>query len=575
MKQPLLDQLEELVREELTDDTFTKADEVKNQYLQACEQQNQMLLQTFISEGNEANDFTPPKDPLDVRFSEVMQIMVDREKKFRDSKKQETKQRLAAKQNIIAAIEALTNSEDQHIGKAFQEFKELQAKWKELGSVSDKEYKNIQATYHRHVHNFYYNMKLNKDLRDLDFKRNLEQRQSLLQKINSLLSLDNARDAEKLLRLYRMEWSECGPTHAETIDELRNRYRDAIAAVMEKIQLHQQEIAERQLQNLEAKKILVEKMEKIADDNFDTPKAFQAMTEIVQQHLEEWKKTGFASKEENDRIWESFKASMNKFYEKKKIFFAELKKESKSNKDKKIALTAQAEQLANNINEQWDEITKKIISLQKEWKLVGPIEHAEDNKLWKKFREACDVFFEAKRKKFEDRDKEQIDNLKKKEELILAISNYNLTGNVSDDLAALKEFSAAWKAIEFVPIKEKQRIFDAYKKALDAKYDSLKLESSQAHLVRFKNNIEMLSQSEGSQGILKKEKSSLAEKIKKVQHTITQYENNLGFFRNSKNTGSLLSEVENNLQKAKEELKMLQEKMKLFNQNQVSNSTSE
>ena len=563
MKEEMIKRLEELIKEEMTDDTFIKADEIKNEYLHACETATHEQLEKFLADGGHADDFQPSKDPLDIRFNELIHILSDRESKFKKLQVAEIHSRQKAKEDIIQSLQKLI-AEETNIGKAFNAFKELQTKWNEIGNIPTREYKNMQSVYHRHVHNFYYNMKLSKDLKELDFKRNLEFRTQLVSKIESLLQVESIRGMERMIKLYRMEWSEMGPTAPEKTDELRTRYRELIGEVYQKIRDFYKERQKEELVNLDAKKALLERIQKISEEKFDTPKQWQTMTETIQRILEEWKQTGFAPKAENEKTWESFRNALKLFYTNKKEYFGELKKLYKGNREKKMAILEKAEALASAVPEDWDETTKQILQLQKEWKNSGHIDNWDENKLWKKFRESCDNFFEAKRGFYNERDADQVKNLEKKEELIKRLESFEPTGKAEDDLTTLKDFSTVWKTIDHVPYKDKQRIYEKYKKVLDAKYDSMKLEASQMHLLKFRNNVEMLAQSEDSGNMMRKERSIIQDKIKRLQATINQYENNLGFFSNAKNMGGLLKEVEDNLNNAKNELQLLQQKLKMF-----------
>ena len=563
MKEELIQQLEDLLKEDMTDEIFSRADDIKNQYLHECDVINNELIQAFLSEGGLAENFEPPKDLRDSRFSELLHIFSDRQQKHQKMRADEITNKLKEKENIIAQLEKLI-SEESNIGKAFHDFKELQAKWNEIGNVPSRDYKNLQSVYHRHAHNFYYNMKLSKDLRELDFKRNYEQRSQLLLKIESLLPMESIRGVERMINLYRMEWSELGPTAPETIEPLRTRYRELIGQVYQKIRAFNLQRQKEEEVHLETKKKLLERARGIAEENFDTPKQWQTMTDTLNKIFEEWKSTGFVSKKDGDKIWQEFRGVLNSFYAKKRDFFAELKKGHKESRDKKLAIISRAEELAGSEQEPTEDSVKEVIGLQQEWKNAGHIEQWEENKLWKKFREACDTFFNRRKERFQARDAEQIKNLELKEELVKRVESFKSSGNQEDDLKSLRSFTEEWKSIQHVPIKEKQRIWEKFKKALDKCYDNLKLESSQRHLLKFRSNVETLSQSDESGHHLRREKNAIKDKINKLQATINQYENNLGFFRNSKNMASLLTEVETNLNRAKEEMELLKKKLKMF-----------
>ncbi len=563
MKEEIISKLEELVKEKIQEEVFSKADELKNNYLAECEKVNQDLLQKFLNDGGNADDFEAPKDPHDDRFNELLHILSDREKMLKKIKTEEVHSRIKAKEQVITDLEKLI-AEETNIGKAFSHFNELQAKWNEIGNVPNRDYKNIQSVYHRHVHNFYYNMKLSKDLRELDFKRNLEHRNQLLTKIEALLQIESINGIERMISLYRMEWSELGPTPPETIDELRKRYRELIGQVFQKIRDHYQIRQKEETANLALKQTLLERAKGIAAEEFDKPKQWQTMTDTLNGVFEEWKKIGYGPKKENDKIWHEFRAALNTFYGKKREFFNAIKKTQKENKDKKLAIISKAEEIAGSQHENWEDVTKDILNLQSEWKNAGHVEPWEENRLWKKFRDACDKFFNVKREQYKSRDSEQIQNLEKKEELVKRVEEFQPSGNAEEDLSALRAFSEEWKGISHVPFKEKQKIWEKFKNALDTKYDGVKMENKDRHLHKFRNNVEMLSRSDDSGNLMRKEHNLIKDKIHKLQAMINQYENNLGFFRNSKNMGGLLVEVENNLSNAKEELKLLQEKLKMF-----------
>ncbi|MFM8433372.1 MAG: DUF349 domain-containing protein [Bacteroidota bacterium] len=562
-KEDVIKGLEELIKEDVSDEVFSKANDLKNEFLRIAEHIRQEQLQKFIEDGGNPDEFEAPKDPFDNRFNELLVILHDRQQKFRKHKAEEIEAHLKSKQALVDELEKLIN-EETNIGRAFQSFRDIQNKWKDIGNVSHKDYKNIQAAYHRHVNNFYYNMKLSKDLRDLDFKRNLELREQLLTKIESLIPMEAVRGVERMLNLYRMEWSELGPTAPETIEPLRTRYRELIGQVLQKIRDYYQERQEEEAKNLEVKKGLLERAKGIATENFDSPKQWQTMNETLNRIMEEWKNTGYGPKDVNDKIWEEFRGAMNEFYKKKRAFFGELKKVGKEAKDKKMELIRKAEELVAGSKDAWEESTKAILQLQKDWKEAGRAESWEENKLWKKFREACDKFFEEKRGFYNERDSDQIENLKKKEELIERLQAFVLTGDTGKDIQSLRDFSSEWKTIEHVPFKEKQKIWEKFKKVMDEKYDAMKLEKSEMHLAKFRSNVELLAQSGDSGKMMSREKQFVKEKIQKLQQTINQYENNLGFFRSSKNMEGLLKEVESNLQRAKDELDLLNKKLKMF-----------
>jgi hypothetical protein len=273
---------------------------------------------------------------------------------------------------------------------------------------------------------------------------------------------------------------------------------------------------------------------------------------------------GFASKEENDKIWQEFRTALNIFYKKKRDFFLNLKAENKSVKQKKNVLIEKAESIAAAKHETWDEPAEQLKELQKEWKESGHAAKGDDDRLWKRFRDACDKFFDARKDAFKERDAELLKNLELKEALVKKIDEFNPTGNVDADIEALKAFSNEWKSIQHVPFREKERIYDKYKKALDTKYELLKVDKSKKHLLKYRNSVDMMKSGGSSGNLLRKEEQDVKHRISKLRSTIAQYENNLGFFANAKGMESLLKDAQDNLNRTKEELKMLEQKLKLL-----------
>jgi hypothetical protein len=345
---------------------------------------------------------------------------------------------------------------------------------------------------------------------------------------------------------------------------MRTKYRGIIAQVLKRIRDYYRERQEKELQYLEAKKLLLEQAQKITAEEYSNSKAWQKATETIQNVFEEWKKIGYAPKKDEDKMRNELRTSLNLFYKKKRTHFASLKKTFKENKEKKLALIKEAEAISSAQYELWEEPTKKVLQLQKDWQTTGHVEQRDESKLWKLFHDSCNKFFEAKRGSFKERDDEQLKNLELKKDLIKRLKEFTPSANTDDDIKALKTFSEEWKSISHVPYKEMQRVYDEYKKTLDAKYDALKMDGSKKHMLKFKNNIDLLSQGGNPDEMLRKEKQFIKDKIGKLNTTISQYENNLGFFRNSKNMGSLLKDAEENLAKAKEEVELLNKKLKMI-----------
>jgi len=405
-------------------------------------------------------------------------------------------------------------------------------------------------------------MKLSRDLRDLDLKRNLEFRNEVLEKMNALLKVDNIRSVENQLEKLRIEWSELGPTSRETIETMRARFREAFVAITDKIKAFYLQRQDAETERVKAKKQLIEEMIAISKQEVESPKEWQHQTERVLAKIAEWSKSGYLSKKQSEELWKQFKAALNEFYANKKNFFGGLKQENKNLKEKKKALCEKAEAFATRTD--WDAATKEIIQLQRQWKDERRLERKEEDRIFKRFHAACDAFFEAKKAQFKERDEQYVKNLELKEAFIVRLKEFTASDNVADNLKALKDFQTEWSQIGHVPVKDKDAIFKKYHDALDKKYDEMRINQADLFFMKFRNKIEQLASHSNGDELLRKERMHISDQKKKLEAVIKQYENNLGFFKNAKSAGSLLGDVEANLRKAKDDHELVAKKLKIF-----------
>ncbi len=563
MKDDLIKQLEEFVQEDVSDNLIRKVEEVRNEFEYEINENHNQLLESFLAGGGHTSEFVPAKDPLDGRYKELINVLDERIRKFKKDRKVGQRDVLKLKEDVIDKLNHLI-SEEENIGRAFSEFKSLQDQWNELGNIPGMTYKNLLSIYHRHVHNFYYSMKLSKDLRDLDLKRNLEFRNAVLDKMNALLSVDSIRTVESQLEKLRIEWSELGPTSRETIEGLRSRFRDAFVAVTDKIKAHYLGRQDEENKRIQAKKQLIEDMIAMSQKEVESPKGWQYQTEAVVEKITAWRKSGYIPRKESDALWKEFKAALNEFYLKKKNFFGNLKQGNKDLKEKKKAFCEKAESYATRTD--WDVATKEIIQLQRQWMDERRLERKEEDRMFKKFRAACDVFFEARENQFKERNAQYVKNLELKEAFIVRLMEFKPSDNIADNLKTLKDFQTEWIEIGHVPIKNKDAVFKKYHDALDKKYDEMRINQADLFLMKFRNKIEQLANHSNGEELLMKERRFIADQGKKLEAVIKQYENNLGFFKNAKSAGSLLGDVEENLRKAKEDHEIIKKKLKIFSE---------
>lgn len=474
-----------------------------------------------------------------------------------DKKKEDNyKEKLA----IIEELKTLIEKQDDP-NKTFPEFRNLQNKWRSVGPVPQANHADIYNTYKLYEEKFYDYVKISKDLRDLDFKKNLDAKLALCLKAEDLINEDNVVEAFKKLQKFHEEWKEYGPVDKENREQIWERFRQATSAVNKKHQAYFEGQKEVQKENLAKKTALCEKVEEIAQREITDSNMWNSLSKEIESIQKEWKTIGFASKKDNQKIYDRFRAACDNFFARKRDFYVEFKSVMQENIDKKIKLCEEAEALQDSTD--WKKATDQLINLQKLWKESGPVSRKKSDQIWKRFRAACDHFFENKNKHFGTQDVEFDKNLEAKLALIEEIKNY-VSESDSADLAAFKDFQKRWESIGFVPFKMKDKVAEAYNSALSEKFGDVKNQLSERR-PRRSNRQERGNRQDRAP---RSERDRLIQKFVKIEQEIATYENNIGFFAKSKNADALLEGLRKKIDVAKEELKQIEEQIKVID-NQV------
>ncbi|MBQ7221995.1 MAG: DUF349 domain-containing protein [Bacteroidales bacterium] len=453
------------------------------------------------------------------------------------------------KSEVVEELKLLVeNPED--LNKAYPKFRELQAKWRTAGAVPAQKAADLYETYSHYVEMFYDYVKINREFRDLDFKKNLEAKQSLCEKAEQLSESENPVSAFRTLQTLHEQWKELGPVDKEYRDSIWERFRAATAVVNKKYQEYFDSQKEVHKQNLEAKIALCERVEAIASSEVKDSNTWNQLSKEVESIQKEWRTIGFASKKENQKVYDRFRAACDKFYAMKRDFYSDFKNQMQENLDKKLALCEQAEAVMNS--EDWKATSDLLIDLQKQWKEIGPVSRKKSEQIWKRFRAACDTFFDNRDKKSGGKDNSFAENLVAKNTLIADINAYELSADEQENADALKAFQDRWASIGFVPFKEKEATQKAYNKVLADKFGV-------THTGKKRS-----SEGRGRQTSSKpqSEKERLIAKYIKMEQDIATWENNMGFFSKSKNTDALLADQSVQIEAAKAELAQLAEKIK-------------
>lgn len=561
-KQELVEMLEALVQEKDISLIKNKVSRVKVAFYHRNKEDIENKMHAFVTAGGSEEAYEHIPDPLEKRFQQAFSIYKHNKAKYSEILEKEKLVNLKIKQEILDDLKALINSEET-LKKTYDEFKALQEKWKEVGQVPVSELNNLWQNYHFLVEQFFDKVRINKELRDLDLKKNLEQKIELCEKAEQLLLDDSILRSFKLLQKYHDEWREIGPVPREQKDEVWERFKAATDKINQRRRQHYKELHEEQQLNLKAKQALCDQIEAyLAENEFHSVKTWQKATDKINELLKMWKSVGRAPKADNDEVWKRFKGSLDQFYAAKRSFFAAIKEQQLENYNRKVDLCIRAEALKSS--EEWKSATKDLIKLQKEWKEIGPVPRKYSDKIWKRFRAACDEFFQRKSEFYKRSHQHEEENLQKKHALIESIKNFEVKASKKENMEALKSFQKAWAEIGHVPFHEKDKVYQLFRDAYDALMEKLGISNNEMTASGYQNKIEMFKTAPDGEQRMLKERSVLVSKLNKLKDDINLWENNIGFFSNSKQSNVFKTEFEKKIEKAKGELAALKAKIKVI-----------
>ncbi len=515
--------------------------------------------QKFITEGGLEENFNPELTPEETRFKALLNLYRENRNLFNAQSEEAKEANYKAKLAIIEELKALVNSTET-MGVTYAAFKDLQAKWREIGSVPMGVTKDLWETYHHHTENFFNFVQINRELRDLDLKRNLEAKTNICERAEALVEVTSPIAAFNDLQKLHEEYREAGPVDTEHKEALWERFKTASSKINKRHQEHYDKIREDQEKNLEKKTELCVKVEELASGEYASVKDWNAAQEAITEIQKEWKTIGFAPKKDNNAIYERFREACDKFFAGKREYFAGVKGDMDSNLEAKRALCVAAEELAES--EDWKEATDKLIQLQKDWKAVGAVPRKHSDSLWKRFRSACDKFFERKSAHFKESDNKYAANLEAKRAIIEELKS--LEGSEELTFDSLKEIMQRFGAVGFVPMRKKEALSKEFKAACDKLFDMLREREGSERIERYRKRASE-AKSNGSVNNMGGEREKLMNKLRNVQAELKTLENNIGFFAaNSKGSNPFVVEVERKIEKTKKEIAEIIEKINIL-----------
>ncbi|MBR5118031.1 MAG: DUF349 domain-containing protein [Muribaculaceae bacterium] len=558
-KEQLVEQLEKLMAMPV-ESVKERVAQIKGAFFALRKEEINKEKAAFVENGNDEEAFVAQEDEIELKIKELLAEFKEKRAEFNAEQEAVKQANLDKKNKIIEEIRTISQDTD-NINRQFSHVQQLQQEFKAIGEVPSTSTTDVWKAYQAAIENFYDLLKINKELRDYDFKKNLEIKQQLCEQAESLDEETDVIAAFKALQALHDKWRETGPVAKEIREQVWARFKTASAVINKKHQAFFEERKASEKENADAKTALCEEIEKIDTSGLKTYAAWDEATKQIIALQEEWKKLGFASRKVNTSLYNRFRKSCDEFFEQKAAFFKTMKEELASNLAKKTELCEKAEALKDSTD--WKETSDALIVLQKEWKTIGPVVKRHSDAVWKRFITACDYFFEQKKKQTSSQRSVEHENLKAKKELIAQVNAIlESEEEVQDAPQKIRDLMSKWQTIGHVPFKEKDKIYAAYKEAIDKAFEKFDMKAIRTRLSNFENT---MSQS-GSDKVYH-EREKLVRVYEQKCSELKTYENNMGFFNaTSKSGNSIVKEMERKIANLKDEIALLEQKIKIIDE---------
>ncbi len=550
----------ERVREIAHSDEAPQKDEVdylKTTFYKMHIAEREAKLKAFIDGGGDPEQYQITPDPDEEAFKAEMLLIKEKRQQLFKEQEQEKQDNLQKKLDIIEKIKSMITSPEE-ANKSYKDFKALQEEWKEIKNVPAERANELWRNYQLYVEQFYDLLKLNSEAREYDFKKNLELKTRLCEAAEKLAEEADVISAFHQLQKLHQEYRETGPVSKELREEIWQRFKAASTAINKRFQQHYEGLRAKEEENLEKKTALCEKVEAIAAAENKGSADWERHTKEIIELQAEWKTIGFAPQKMNVKIFERFRAACDDFFGRKAQYFRGLKDQFKQNADKKRALIEKAKALQDSTD--WKSTSDKLINLQKEWKTIGMVPKKLGDQLWEEFLAACNKFFEARKEAGAGSRSEERVNLEKKRDVIarLKAAAEEAGEGLQDQVQKLME---EYQSIGHVPFKEKDKLYEEYHAVLDKLYKDLNISVARRRLSKFKDNLKQVA--ERGESALDNERARLMRQYEQLKSEVQTYENNLGFLNaSSKKGSSLIDEMNRKVQKLKDEVQLVRDKIK-------------
>ncbi len=532
---------------------------IKQAFFNLKSRENIELLDAYVEAGNDPATFSAQPDEVENELKSLYAEFKERRAAYLAAEETRRADNLEKKQEILTRMEEIAGDID-NVNTKFPEFQQLQVDFKEIKDVPATAETDIWKQFQNVVERFYDNLKINKELRDFDFKKNLEAKRALIDEAKKLESVSDPVAAFRSLQGLHDQWRAIGPVAKEIRDEIWDEFKDASTVINKRHQDYFEQRKASELANEEAKTKLCEEIETIKSDEIKTFADWNATTERIVELQKKWKEYGYASKKANTVLYNRFRKACDDFFAAKAAYFQRTKDELNSNLEKKTALCEKAEALKNS--DDVKKATDEIVKLQTEWKSIGSVPRKHSDALWQRFTSACNYFFDERKRQNKERHREEQENLDRKRDIIARLSELPKDGDRREIMPKIKELQAEWQTVGFVPFKMKDKIFTEYRAVCDALYDAYNQREARQRMSNFQNRVSEL---KGDGNKINRERDRLIRVCESRRMELKTIENNMGFFSVKSSAGnSMLKDMENKVKRIKEDIKELEAKIALL-----------
>lgn len=570
-REQLVDLLKELVDNETVVHIKNRVAAIKLAFTPLNKAYQDEQFEEFLTAGGNKDEYQSADDQIAANYRKYINKYREKRQKYQDEQEAVKLKNLALKQDILEELRKLIDT-DETLKQTHDEFKVLQDRWKSIGDVPRGEINNLWQNYHFLVEKFFNKVKINRELRMLDLKRNLEQKIELCEKVEELLVDTSITDSFKKLQQYRELWRTIGPVPSDKNEEIWARFCNAAEQIDQRRRDFYDQRNEEMDKNLLAKTALCEKAEELTAKQLESMNAWNEISNELNDMLKVWKTIGPVPKEMNEEIWVRFKSTLDKFFENKKEYFEKLKGEQANNYNLKVDLCLQAEAIAKR--DDWKKATEELLKLQEDWKKIGSVSKKLSDKVWIRFRSACDEFFERKAKYYSEIKGNEMENLAKKREIIEKVKQFEFGEDKNENLAVIKDFQRQWVEIGHVPIAEKDKLYKEFRDTINAHFEKLKISVRETQETIYRERLKNVADGDVTK-FVSEEKRELQDKIQKLKADLILWENNLGFLANSKQANILKEEFEKKMQSARQQIALLEAKLKILNEEIKAKKESE